>query len=169
MTIDKQLFGYFLKAFLLYIIWYLGYECYLLPDGRLDAWLNDFVATLGNKFLTILGYNSCQSGTSVCVNGTSTVIIGSGCNGLEIYCIFAGFIIIYEGKVLHKFLYILIGSFILFSFNIARVVLLSINRLHSMQLFYYNHKYTYVFIMYTLVFVLWLFWVVKLGNKSVLA
>ena len=165
MKIDNEILKYFLKAFALYLLYYFIYELWINPDGRLNQWLNNVVAMLGNKVLVWFGYESCRTGTSVCINGISTVNIGNGCNGLEIYAIFTAFIIIYSGRWFIKLIYIIGGILVIFSINILRVVLLSIDHYNNLKLFHFNHKYTYVFVVYSVVFILWILWVTKFANK----
>ena len=165
MKIDKDLLKYILKGIALYLIWYIGYELWLAPDGRLDKWLNESVAYGGWVFVNLLGYDGCIEGTHICVNIVSTVKINNGCNGFEIYSVFAAFIILFEGKWLHKLFYIIGGIIIIYFSNILRVGMLAIDHYKNLKLFYFNHHYTYVFIIYGLVFLLWYIWITKFSKR----
>ncbi len=166
--IDKKLFSYGAKAVAVFLIWYIAYIVVMQPLG-FDYWMNTAVAQGGHWFVKLLGYNSCIEGTSICVNIISTVHISAGCNGFEIFSIFAGFIIIFEGKWWVKIIYIIGGVALLYVCNIVRVGLLAIDHYENLNLFHFNHKYTYLISMYALVFLLWLFWITKLSKKYAVA
>lgn len=158
---DKKLIILVGKALFLYLLWYGVYVFWLAPDGKFDAWMNESVAYGGWLFVNALGYDGCIEGTNICVNIVSTVRINNGCNGFEIYCIFAGFIILFGGKWWETILYIIIGIAILYVSNILRVGLLAIDHYKSYKVFSFNHKFTYVIMVYSIVFVLWYVWITK--------
>jgi exosortase family protein XrtF len=160
-TIDKKLVFIFLKITALYAIWYVVYQLWLVPQGKFDAWMNENVAYGGWVFVRALGYDGCIEGTNICVNIVSTVKVNTGCNGFEIYCIFAGFIIIFASKFWKTLAYIVIGIMIIYVSNIVRVGLLAIDHYKRMHLFNFNHKFTYVVILYGIVFMLWYIWVTR--------
>lgn len=162
---DKKLLSYFYKAFFVFIVWYVAYTFVMQPAG-FDMWMNTLVAKGGHWFVGLFGYNSCIEGTSICVNIVSTVHISSGCNGFEIFSIFAGFIIIFDGKWWQKLLYIVVGVSLLYFTNIVRVGLLAIDFHENLKLFHFNHKYTYLIAMYAMVFSLWLVWLTKFSRKN---
>lgn len=164
--IDKNLLIIFAKAMFLYALWYFVYELWLVPGGKFDPWMNESVAYGGWLFVRALGYDGCIDGTDICVNIVSTVKVNTGCNGFEIYCIFAGFIIIFGGKFWNTFIYIFIGVIILYISNILRVGLLAIDHYKRLHLFTFNHKFTYVVIIYSIVFVLWYVWIIKFSNTK---
>lgn len=164
--LDKKLLFIFLKAFALYLIWYLVYQLWLLPAGKFDPWMNESVAYGGWLFVRALGYDGCIEGTNICVNIVSTVKVNTGCNGFEIYCIFAGFIIIFSGKFWKTFIYIIIGVIILYISNILRVGMLAIDHYKRLDMFQFNHKFTYVVMVYSLVFALWYYWITKFSIEK---
>jgi exosortase/archaeosortase family protein len=169
MRIDNEIIKYFLKALALYLIYYFIYELWIGPDQKVDIWLNELLARAGYNLLNIFGYVSCIDGSSICVRSTSTVIIGRGCNGFDIYCIFASFIILFPGVWWKKIIYIIFGIAVIFISNIMRVTFLAIDRYYDYKVFYYNHKYTYVFVVYAIVFGLWVLWITKFTKKNVVS
>lgn len=163
--IDKTLLGYIFRGSIAFLVWFFFYSYILQPMG-FDSWMNEFVAKGGHFLVGLFGYNSCIEGTSICVNIVSTVHIASGCNGFDIFSVFVCFIIIFEGKWWHKVLYCSIGILILHFFNITRVALLAIDHYENLKLFQFNHKYTYLIIMYFVVFMMWVLWIIKFSKKK---
>ncbi len=164
--IDKKLLLIFIKAIVLYTIWYVVYHLWLVPGGKFDPWMNESVAYGGWLLVRAFGYDGCIDGTDICVNIVSTVKVSTGCNGFEIYCIFAGFIIIFGGRFWDTVIYIFLGVVVLYFSNILRVGLLAIDHYERLDMFTFNHKFTYVVMIYSIVFVLWYVWVVKFSNKK---
>ncbi|MDX2195774.1 MAG: archaeosortase/exosortase family protein [Cytophagales bacterium] len=165
----KELIRFFGLSLLLYIGWYLTYELWIGPDGRVDSWLNEVVAYSSYRLLNIFGYDSCITNTSVCVRNVSTVTVGNGCNGLEIYAIFTGFIIVMHGRWKYKLLFIVVGLLSIFVLNVFRVTMLAIDRYNDLNIFRFNHKYTYVFVIYSFIFMLWIIWIKKYADKKAVA
>ncbi len=161
--IDKKLLSYVLKAFLVFVSWYVVYHLIMQPNG-FDDWMNKAVANGGHWLVGLFGYNTCLEGTSICVNIISTVHISAGCNGFEIFSIFAGFIIIFEGKWWLKIIYIILGVAFLYACNVLRVAMLAIDHYEDLKIFQFNHKYTYLIIMYVIVIVLWIVWISKFSK-----
>lgn len=165
---EKKLFQYIIRAFAVFIAWYGIYHLYMQPKG-FDNWMNHAVANGGHWLVGLFGYNTCLEGTSICVNIISTVRINTGCNGFEIFSIFAGFILIYEGRFWVKILYIVAGVALLYACNVVRVALLAIDHYENLQVFNFNHKYTYLILMYALVVSLWLFWITYFSKRHEVA
>lgn len=175
--------SFLVKSVILYIIWQgLSIVWIQQPDGP-----NEQLVTLTGQviefILTKAGYHSsCQWGTLppdenlyvamskkaliISLNGTDAVALAPGCSGLELMALFLGFIIAYPGKALYKIVFGCIGIFGIFITNIARVIALAINITFSYESFEINHQYSYNFVMYGLVFLLWMWWVNKYSTVA---
>ena len=102
----------------------------------------------------------------VALNDVESIYIGNGCNGLMITALYIGFILAYPGRWKPKLGFIVFGTIALYVLNIIRILLLAVHYEQSRTLFEINHKYTYVFLVYSVVFLLWIKWV---NNYSVTA
>lgn len=149
----------------LYVLWYIFYDLWLLNDGRLDWWLSENVAHFSGNVLAALGFNAGSDRYIVMLNGYKSVIVGPPCNGLVLYALFTGFIIAFPGPWKKKLWYIPLGIATIYFLNILRVVGLSLNSYYSQDTFHFNHKYTYVFIVYAFIFGLWMLWAKKFSPK----
>lgn len=92
-----------------------------------------------------------------------SVCVGTGCSGLELFFIFAAFILIYQGNRRHMWWFLPVGLGAILVLNIIRITLLSVINHHYPQYLDFNHKYTFVLIVYGAIFALWLIWVNRLS------
>jgi exosortase family protein XrtF len=146
---------------------WLVYEFLVPPENALDHWLNYQIATLSSNLLEVWGYNaSLLDGHIVCVNNQSLLSVGSPCNGLKLYAVFAIFIIGFMGSAWHKLWFIPVGIIGIFSLNVLRVALLSLNVIYFPSSFDFNHRYLFEVIVYGFIFLLWVLWSKKLAPKQ---
>lgn len=159
---QKAMVLFVIKAVLLYIFWFISYDYFIAPNQKVDQYLNYRVATDAGYVLDILGYEgSTQPGnaqTLVCIQNEAVVGVGNPCNGLELFVLFAGFIICFPGTWKNKWWYIIIGSVIIHFFNVLRTVALSLIQFKAPEYLDFNHHYTFTTLVYSIIFILWIFW-----------
>ena len=102
------------------------------------------------------------------IDGANGVWVGSNCNAITLFALFSVFIIAYPGNQKHKFWYIPIGIIIIHLLNIFRVLALAMISFYRPDLLEFNHTYTFTFIIYGVIFLLWLIWINKFSEKSIL-
>ncbi len=95
-----------------------------------------------------------------------SVCVGTGCSGLELFFLFAAFILLIRGNRKSKPLFVITGLFIILVFNIIRIIALAIINNSHPEYLQFNHKYTFVILMYGVIFLLWMFWVNRLNKKD---
>ncbi len=143
----------------LYLVWFFGYEQWLAPDGRLDEVLCDHIARSAAVVLRALGFDaSITAPRVIALNGTDAVIVGTPCNGLVLYALFTGFILAFPGPWRHKAAYIPLGIGLIYVLNIGRVMALALNHRYSQETVDFNHHYTFTFVVYGFIFLLWMTW-----------
>jgi len=98
------------------------------------------------------------------VNDATSVCVGSGCSGLELFFIFAGFILIFRGSIRSKFWFLPSGMLVILLLNILRIAGLSLILHHAPSYLDFNHKYTFVILVYGAIFLMWLWWVNKYAD-----
>ena len=162
---DKFVATFILKGFALYFIWFLLYDNWLLKDGFVDHFLIEHLVNTTSRVLDLFGYTTFKYADAVGIDGTHGVLIGAPCNGLELFALFAGFILIFPGKSLNKLLFIPCGLLIIHFLNIARLVGLALVVLYYPESLDFNHKYTFTIIIYAIIFLMWIFWVKKYSRK----
>lgn len=121
------------------------------------AWLLGLFFEVEFYFLhgACLGSLRLANGSGVC--------IGSGCSGLELFLIFAGFLLIYQGQKRKLWWFLPLGLCCILILNIIRISLLAIINNYYPEYLDFNHKYTFVLIVYGAIFGLWLLWINKLS------
>src|SRR5436190_1627652 len=85
---QRRIAVFVLKAMALYLLWFVLYDLYLAPSGRLDAWLNHRVAEDGITMLKLFGYEGSTlpgiDQTIMCIDNREVLGVGNPCNGLEL-------------------------------------------------------------------------------------
>jgi exosortase family protein XrtF len=167
MKANKFIIFFLLKAIGLYALWYLIYDLWLKKSGKFDDWIIDNIVHSSFNILTFLNYNVNVDHHKMWINSAvASVNVGSGCDGLELYVLFAGFVLIFEGSWKHKIWFIPLGVFVIYFLNIIRVIALTLNGLYSKVQLDFNHKYTYTIIMYMVTFAGWMIWVKYFAKTS---
>ena len=165
-TQDKFIALFILKAVGLYLIWFLIYDNWLLKDGFVDHFLINHLVSSTEFILKSMGYLVFTYSDAVGIDGTHGVLIGTPCNGLSLFALFAGFIIIFPGKWKQKLIFIPIGLLAIHILNIIRLVGLALVVVYYPNSLQFNHKYTFTIIVYAFIFLLWMIWVNKFALKK---
>ncbi|MBL7030343.1 MAG: archaeosortase/exosortase family protein [Candidatus Marinimicrobia bacterium] len=150
---------FLMKAGAIYIIWYLIYDYYLLPDGRLDAFLSLSGVNLAGGILNMFGWDIYSESRVLAITGTNGVEIQNGCNGLELIGLYMGFIIAYPGGPFQKrIIFLASGILLLFAANIFRIMIFALSIYYIPTFWEQVHTYSSYFIFYPIVLTLWYIW-----------
>ncbi len=128
-------------------------------------------ADIAAFFLRLMGYeidqdymvNGCEA--RLVFAGSGSICVGTNCSGLELFLLFFGFILLMRGKWIDKMWFIPAGFLVILLLNIIRIIALGIIYYHAPEYLDFNHKYTFVIIVYGAIFGLWVFWVKKYADK----
>ncbi len=153
---DIAIFLY--KVVGIYILWYFIYELWLLPDGRLDAWLCENIAQIGYDLLQVFGYEAFINGRLVGIEGTDGIRLIDGCSGISAIGLFIGFVVAYPGRWIPRINFIVIGIGIIYLVNVVRIVTLAITLAEWPEIFGFMHTYSTTAIFYLVIFGLWMIW-----------
>lgn len=165
--IKRILKSFAIRAVLLFIGWMVLYHGVIVPDGRANSWLTSRVVEGTKTGLELLGYDTThewrgetQEDTPrfIYVDGQPVVLVADACNGLELMALFVGFLLCFPGPWKYKAILIPIGTVMVFLINVIREIVLALNYKYFQETFDFNHKYTYVFIVYLMIFLIWRFW-----------
>ena len=150
---------FLMKVSAIYIIWYLIYDYYLLPDGRLDAFLSLSGVNLAGGILNIFGWDIYSEARVLAITGTNGVEIQNGCNGLELIGLYMGFIIAFPGGPIQKRMIFLAGGILLlFVANVFRIMIFALSIYYVPTFWEQVHTYSSYFIFYPIVLTLWYIW-----------
>ncbi|MBA3664538.1 MAG: hypothetical protein H0W61_10065 [Bacteroidetes bacterium] len=100
------------------------------------------------------------------LDGGTGVWIGSNCNAITLFTLFAVFVIAYPGHQKSKWWFIPLGILAIHFLNILRVIALMFINMYANEYLDFNHTYTFTFIVYAFIFWLWMIWINKFSNKN---
>lgn len=148
-----------LKAISFFLVWYIIYELWLLPDGRLDEWISLNVIGISKGIIVFFGYELFSYNRILGIIGNPGVEIVDGCNGIAAMGLFLGFILSYPGDTKIKLSFSLLGVLLVYLSNIIRITVLVITQHVEPDIFDFFHNYTTTAIFYFIIFGLWMIWV----------
>lgn len=159
---QRRIAAFVLKAIGMYVLWFLVYDFWLAPEGKLDAWLNKRAANDGAFLLQLIGYNSTTSPgigqTIIEIENVPQVGLGNPCNGLELFALFTGFVLCFPGQWKIKLWFIPLGILLIHFVNAMRAAGLALIQLKAPEHLDFNHHYTFTVIVYAIIFALWMLW-----------
>ncbi|TGE21749.1 hypothetical protein E5K00_15885 [Hymenobacter aquaticus] len=163
-----------LRRFLLlalgfYALWFFGYERGLAPDGRLDEFLSANITAASAAALRVAGFDTSVHGLDpylLLLNSQPVVHVGHPCNGLVLYALFAGFVLAFPGPWQRKLWFIPLGMVVIYGINVVRIAALALNHLYSADTVEFNHHYTFTFVVYGFIFLLWMLWARRLAGPA---
>ena len=168
---QHKLFFIFLIKFLLsYFIVTIIYSHYLnqyhTQKNEADG-ITYFVAHQTENILVFFGANceiinqESEPSYKIIYNSKYIARIVEGCNSVSVIILFAAFIFSFSNKFIATFLYIFLGSIVIFILNIFRIALLTAGLYKYPEYGIFLHDILFPLVIYGLVFVLWIIWVIK--------
>ena len=155
----------------LYLVFYLIYQFvvrkYTFYDQKFIGLIienSDFILRqMGFKTFKVLQDRDMQV---LGVDGASGVWIGSNCNAITLFALFAVFVLAFPGSLKNKLWFVPSGIIAIHIFNILRVVALAIINIKAPQYLDFNHTYTFTFLVYGFIFYLWMLWANRFSNAD---
>lgn len=155
---NRTLAGFLAKMIAAYAVWFVLYDLWLLPDGRVDAWLSHAVAGWTGAILAPFYDTVVVDGRIVWISREAGILIENGCNGLSALSLFVGFIIAYPGTWARRAVFIPLGLIALVVTNVVRCAILLLVSHHIPALFDSVHGFHALFVFYVVIFLLWVAW-----------
>jgi len=155
---NRAILLFFLKSGLIYAVWYVLYELWILPDGRVDEWLSLDIVGKTAGILSLFNLPVFVQERVVGLAGNGGIEIVNGCNGIAAIGLFIGFIVAYPGKWINRILFIVFGMLVIYLVNISRIVVLVLTQEYWPQFFDITHDYSTTAIFYFVIFGLWIMW-----------
>ena len=169
---NRELIQFLGSAFLLLLVWVLVSAFYPSLVSDMHYIIIKPQADISAFFLRLFGYeidqdymvNGCEA--RLVFAGYGAICVGSGCSGLELFLLFFGFIFLMKGRLKDKLWFVPLGVLGILVLNIMRIIALSMIYYHKPQYLDFNHKYTFVILVYGAIFGLWVLWVNKFAIKK---
>ncbi len=173
------------KAVAILVIWKVLYLAFLLPTRLLDkpltysvgiatTWLlNTYTGSSDystrseiSNVATDQGYTAMPL-QKIFFHQNNVVSIEDGCNALELFVLYAGFIICMPAKSLRKTLFIIGGIIAIYITNVVRCAGVAYIILYHPRYADFAHHYVFTFVVYGLIIALWLIFSKKLSITNV--
>lgn len=165
---------FILRGLFLLILWKLAYIFYLGPSAILDRPLTFRVGEQTTALLNLLtGSSSFTSHYQVAgtiaahnqlgppanavvdFNGRKVITIANACNGLELFILYAGFLLCFPATFSRKLAYLAIGLPAIHVANILRCAALGYIGIWRPHLIEIAHHYVFKIVVYGLILFLW--------------
>jgi exosortase/archaeosortase family protein len=174
--------SFLLRALVFFLIWELAYNIFLLPNRVVDRPLCEFVCKGTTSFINFVkGGNQayCKTVSSYAYNegelylfdkvvvflGSNRLIgIADPCNGLNLFVLFLGFVVVYPSKIYLKLTYAIVGIVAIMLLNIARCTGLGLIHNSYPSFTDFAHHYVFKIVTYFAIFLMW-YWFVKITDK----
>lgn len=166
----KPFLLFLLRFFSVYGVLLLVYNLYL---GKYDASKNEVDSTTEVVTQhTVTGLKLFDSQThflqnktmpcyNVIYNGKCVIRIIEGCNAVAVIILFVAFVIAFRGSLKHTLLFTIIGTFLIYFFNVMRIVLLTVLIYKYPEQNHLLHGVLFPLFIYGFVFLMWLIWINK--------
>lgn len=147
------------RAIIIFIIWQVLYQFILSPDRLLDKWLTDITAIITAQLVSIFISPATVTfsilSATISINGERSLSIADGCNALELYIIYLGFIIAMPSNIRRLLSFAILGVASIFTLNIFRCFSIAWLHIHHPQWVDFAHHYLFYLIVYGFIFYLW--------------
>jgi exosortase/archaeosortase family protein len=141
-----------------FVAWFVVYDLWLAPDGRLDAFLALNLAAIVGGLIDLAGGEVTVDGRFVGMAGAIGVLVVDDCNGLSSLGLFLAFVLAYPGRWQRRMWFIPAGLAFIFAINAARILTLVLVQRYAEQWFDPLHQYGTAFLYYLAIFGLWVLW-----------
>ena len=143
-----------------YFVWNFLYT-FWFTHSSLTALLTVHLAEVTTSIVSYMGMEATLVDTTIFVDSNRTLFVGNACNGAEFFGIFTCFVLVYPISFKFKWWFVLLGVLCIHILNLIRLVLLVIIYSNYPGHFDFNHKYTFVLIIYGALFFMWFAWAKK--------
>jgi exosortase family protein XrtF len=163
---------FIITAGFLYLALYIVYQFVVKKYTYYDQKFIGHIIQSADFILKLFGYHTMmylqdRDMQTIFIDGGNGVWVGSNCNAITLFSLFSVFIIAYPGNRRDKLWYIPLGIALIHILNILRVVALAmIARYLPPEYLTFNHTYTFTFLVYAFIFLLWMRWVNKYAPKK---
>lgn len=160
----KTLVLFLAKMVAAYAVWFVIYDLWLLPDGRLDEWLSVHVASWTGGLMRPFFDGIVVDQRTVWLNQAG-IFIEDGCNGLSALSLFVGFVLAYPGEWSRRALFIPAGLALIVATNVIRCASLLVISDRWPEVFDSVHGFHALFVFYVVIFGLWVAWT-HIGERN---
>ncbi|WP_051312895.1 archaeosortase/exosortase family protein [Sporocytophaga myxococcoides] len=158
----NPVFVFLATVIVLYIIWETFYASYLCASP-FSYKISSFLGWTSSYFFSLTGLklNWIEATYCISIDGRPALYIGNSCNGLAFFGLFTCFVLAFPASWKSKLWFLPLGILAIHVLNMIRVILLILNFYFYNTSFDFNHKYTFNFVVYGFMLLVWLYWAKK--------
>ena len=93
------------------------------------------------------------------MGGRKILGIADGCNALELYALYFGFLMSFPSPFKRKIIFTVVGIVLMFIANVFRLTALAIMNMHRINAVDMAHHYVFKIVIYGLIFGLWVLFI----------
>lgn len=164
-----------MKFFGTYVLLSFLYSVYLNNTQQVSAVFScaPITKTVANQtvfVLNLFGYDAVaednlnELSVNLLIDNVVIARVIEGCNAISIIILFISFIISFSAKFTSTFLYIITGSFIIYTVNVVRIAIICVAVYKYPSSQEILHNIVFPSIIYGATFLLWFIWVQKFSN-----
>jgi len=163
---------FLIKGAVLFLLYYIGKTVlnksalFKIPYHNFKLFMTKALLYPTKTLLGWMGYESDIQGKLLIIMDDYAIRIDRACLSMNLMALFAGFLIIYPGKLRSKLWYIPMGIIIIYLLNILRVSGLGIINVCCPASMDFYHRYLFKIIIYCLIFLMWFIWIRRYGYKG---
>lgn len=163
---ENPTYLFVLKGVGIYIVWYIFYDLWILPNGKVDELVSLNIIDVSAGILGLFGFDVYTAFRVIGIGEAAGIEIVNGCNGLSAIGLFIGFVVAYPGNSTKRLLFLFTGIGVIYLVNVIRVVVLAITQVYWSEFFHFTHDYSTTAIFYIVIFIMWVIWANYGGNES---
>lgn len=182
--IPPEVKTFLFRAFILFLLWKSVYLIYLGKERILDKPLTNIVgdhtawvlnlSSVDNKYSAreVISVRNFEGQFQVApmslveVYGKKLLGIADGCNGLELFILYFGFLLAMPASLKRKLIFAFAGAIIIHFVNLLRCVGLCVLAINASVHFDFAHHYLFKIMVYGTIFLLWVQFMRKVSLKK---
>lgn len=171
----RRVIKFILTFLLVYAVLSFTYKLYLdFSDGQTyyPDFMTNLVAKQSHSMLNTLGYTTeiiphpDEPSIKLIVKDKYIARIIEGCNGMSVIILFIAFIVAFSNTFKDTAMYLMVGSVLIYSANLFRIVILAIGLREYPWRSEILHTVIFPGIIYGIVCLLWLVWVNRFSKLN---
>lgn len=171
---NRLIIIFLIKFFTTYFLLFGLYSFYLKKSQNKDTFKTASITTLvADQSVAILRFfnfdvhkkqHEEELSIKLIIEGNYTARVIEGCNSVSIIILFVAFVIAFSATFKATALYILLGSFLIYTINLLRIAFLTV-MIHKYPAYQeFLHGIVFPAIIYGITFLLWVIWVNKFSK-----
>ena len=163
---------FLLVGFLGYLAWHLTYTFVLRDFTLLDEYVIQSLVWMSEASMSSLGWEVLdfaepgQFRNRIGLAGGAGLVVGTSCDGVALFALFAIFVLAYPGPGRHKIWFVPFGIAVVHIANYLRIMGLMWIQRYFPEHLDFNHHYTFTVLVYAVIFWLWYLWAMKISAQS---